>query len=44
VSLTLKGNSISNGLLYIHIVEIFTNKGAYSYKLKISNILILWCR
>ena len=35
LSLTLKENTISNASYYIHIVEIPTNKGANSYKLKI---------
>jgi len=32
--LTLKKNIISNLFCYIHVVEIPTNKGANSYKLK----------
>jgi len=39
LSLTLKENTISNIFyIHVHIVEIPTNKGANSYKLKISKI------
>ena len=38
LSLTLKENTISNMFYNIHIIEIPTNKGANSYKLKISKI------
>ena len=38
MSFTLRENTISSVLLYIHITEIPTNKGHNSYKLKISKI------
>jgi len=38
LTLTLKKNSFFKLFYYIHIVEIPTNKGANSYKLKISKI------
>jgi len=36
--LTFKGNTISNVFYYNHIIEIPTNKGAYSFKRKLSKI------
>jgi len=36
--LILKENTILNFFYYVHIVEISTNKGANSYKLKLSKI------
>jgi len=38
LSLTFRENTISNLLLYIHTIEISTNKGAKSYKLTLSKI------